>query len=291
MLLNWGMVNKQSTIYTLTPPKGDAIPLVVDSPHSGTLMPEDFHFICPIGDLRQSEEPYIDRFGAKLPGLGGTFLKALVSRSYIDLNRAIGDLHPDMCSEEIPWPLHRSKRVTYGIGLIRYLVWPQQKVYAEPLTLEQIERRIEQYYDPYYDVLGRTMKNLREEFGRVLHVNLHAMPQLGADGSPQPDIVLGDHDGHSCARAYREVIKKAFENQGLKVVVNNPYKGVELTRRFAKPRQGYHSIQIEVNKALFMDEETMASHQGLREMQKIFDNLWIVLHELLAQSSFAKAAE
>src|SRR5262249_38812080 len=157
----------------------------------------------------------------KLPKYGGTFIKALVSRAYIDLNRSIADLHPSMCKDEIPWPLHRSKRVTYGIGLIRYLVWPQQPVYAEPLTLGEIQHRIKHYYDPYYDVLGGTMKQLREEFGRVLHINLHAMPQLGADGSPQPDIVLGDHDGHSCARAYREVLKKTFEKHGLKVVVNN----------------------------------------------------------------------
>lgn len=287
-----GMPAKSSKILTLTEPKGLRVPLVVDSPHSGTLLPEDFHFICPIGDLRQSEEPYVDHFGAKVPENGGIFLKALVSRSYIDLNRAISDLHPSMCRDEIPWPLHRSKRVTYGIGLIRYLVWPQQPVYAEPLSLGEIQHRIKHYYDPYYDALGSAMKTMHEEFGRVLHVNLHAMPLLGADGSPQPDIVLGDHDGHSCARAYREIIKKTFEKHGLKVVVNNPYKGVELTRRFARPRQGFHSVQIEVNKALFMNEETMASTKGLREMQKVFDDLWNVLGEWLAESSaFAKAAE
>ena len=280
-------------IYTLTTPgaKTPRIPLIVDSPHSGSLMPEDFNFICSLNDLRQSEEPYIDRFGDKLPHVGGTFLKALVSRSYIDLNRSVSDLHPDMCKDEIPWPLHRSKRVNYGIGLIRYLVWPQQKVYAEPLTLGEIQHRIKHYYEPYYEALGGTMKELRAEFGRVLHINLHAMPQLGADGSPQPDIVLGDHDGHSCARAYREMLKKTFEKHGLKVVVNNPYKGVELTRRFARPRQGFHSIQIEVNKALFMNEETLAAHDGLRDVQKIFDDLWNVLGDLLADGVHAKAAE
>lgn len=285
------MPGKHSTIYTLTAPKVGRIPLIVDCPHSGSLLPEDFHFICPINDLRQSEEPYIDAFAAKLAKSGGTFLKALVSRSYIDLNRSIADLHPSMCKDEIPWPLHRSKRVTYGIGLIRYLVWPQQPVYAEPLTLGEIQHRIKHYYEPYYKILGDTMKELREEFGRVLHIDLHAMPQLGADGSPQPDIVLGDHDGHSCARGYREILKKTFEKHGLKVVVNNPYKGVELTKRFAKPRQGYHSIQIEVNKALFMDEETMASNDGLRDLQKVFDDLWVVLNDLLGESVFAKAAE
>lgn len=288
------MTGTTDRIYTLTPPRGAAaIPLVVDCPHSGSILPEDFHFICNLADLRQSEEPYLDRFTAGLPEKGGTFLKAHISRAYIDLNRSISDLHPSMCIEEIPWPLHRSKRVTYGIGLIRYLVWPQQPVYAAPLTLEQIKHRIAHYYDPYYAVLGETLKHLREEFGRVLHINLHAMPQLGADGSPQPDIVLGDHDGHSCGRVYREIIKKTFELHGLKVVVNNPYKGVELTRRFARPRQGYHAIQIEVNKALFMDETTGAAHDGAREMKRIFTDLWTVLHDMLTQrpSSVTKAAE
>ncbi len=122
---------------------------MVDSPHSGVILPEDFHFACSLADLRHSDEFYVDQFAATVPQNGGTFIKALVSRAYIDLNRAVADLHPDICDTTIPWPVHRSKRVMYGIGLIRHLIRPNEPVYAGPLTLDEIKHRITNYYHPY----------------------------------------------------------------------------------------------------------------------------------------------
>jgi N-formylglutamate deformylase len=264
---------------------------VVDSPHSGILLPEDFNFICSLGDLRQSDEFYVDRFGEAAASYGGTFLKAMVSRAYIDLNRALSDLHPDICEEEIPWPISRSKRVMYGIGLIRHLIRLHEPVYAAPLSLANIKHRIDHYYTPYYAALENALMSMKQEFGRVLHINLHAMPNIGIDGSPMPDIILGDHDGHSCARLYRDKVKRYFESCGLKVVVNNPYKGAELTRRFSKPRQGIHALQIEINKALYMDETTFALNEGMPEMVDIFDCLWEELSEMLQANAVPKAAE
>lgn len=276
---------------TLLRPQARAVPLLVDAPHSGMILPEDFEFICSLNDLRQSDEFYVDRFAEKILSHGGTFLKAHVSRAYIDLNRPVGDLHPSLCDQPIPWPLSRSRRVMYGIGLIRHLVRPFEPVYGGPLTLEQIKARISDYYNPYYKALEETLHELRDTFGRVLFLDLHGMPNIGIEGSPMPDIVLGDHDGHSCNRSYREMVKKYFENCGLKVVINNPYKGVELTRRFAKPRQGIHCMQIEVNKALFMDEETLAPHDGLQDMLAVFDGLWRELAEIFDATSLPQAAE
>lgn len=264
---------------------------MIDSPHSGTFLPEDFAFACGIADLRQSEDSYVDQFADSAPLLGAVVLKALVSRSYIDLNRALGALHPSICSEPIPWPVSRSKRVMYGMGLIRHLVRPHEPVYARPLTLAEIEWRIDQYYTPYYAALGEEITTLKQRFGRVLHLNLHAMPQIGFDGAIQPDIVLGDHDGHSCGRVYREMLKRHFESHGLKVVINNPYKGVELTRKFARPRQGIHSLQIEINKALYMDEATMALHDGMTEIKGVFDGLWHAIAEMFLATELPMAAE
>lgn len=280
------------TSLRLVPPaKGRIAPLVVDSPHSGSILPEDFDFICSLADLRHSEDSYVDSFAKAVPSVGGTFLQALISRAYIDLNRALSDLHPDVCSETIPWPLIRSKRVECGMGLIRHLVRPKETIYDPPLSLEQIRNRIATVYDPYYDTLQRALNEAHAAFGRVLHVNLHAMPSIGFDGAAQPDIVLGDHDGHSCARAYREWFKNYFERCGLKVVINYPYKGLELTKRFSKPRQGFHSIQLEINKGLYMDENTLALHSGKNELQKLFDKMWVDVAQWLAPATLANAAE
>jgi N-formylglutamate deformylase len=285
------MSKKAIKIYDLKTPARKAVPLVIDSPHSGTLLPEDFHFTCSLADLRQSDEFYVDRFGERGVKYGATFLRALVSRAYIDLNRPIGDLHPSLCSEKIPWPLNKSKRVTHGIGLIRHLVRPEQPIYDRKLTLGEIQHRIIHYYDPYYAALENALLNAKAASGRVLHINMHGMPSIGADSKPMPDIVLGDHDGHSCGRPYRETVKNLFESYGLKVLVNDPYKGVELTKRFAKPRQGVHSLQIEVNKTLYMDENTLAATDDLQELLPVFDDLWATLADMLSEAVMPKAAE
>lgn len=279
--------------FDLMAPNVPTIPLLADSPHSGSVMPPDFDFVCARGDLRQSEDSYVDRFALTVPEKGGVLLRALVNRAYIDLNRSLSDLHPDLCDAPIPWPIHRSKRVQYGMGLIRNLVRPNEPVYDRLLTLDEIEHRIAHYYVPYYDTLEQQLNGLRDRFERVLHINLHAMPYLGFDGSPLADIVLGDHDGHSCARVYREMIKRYFESCGLKVTVNTPYKGVELTRRFAKPRQGIHAIQIEINKALYMDETTLAMTDDMPQMMRIMNGLWESLAEQLQpdRDTIPQAAE
>lgn len=289
-----GHQQKNSTItpcLTLVRPERNAIPLLIDSPHSGTVFPEDFVFCCSAAELRRSEDSYVDQFMATATHYGATTLKAMVSRAYIDLNRSLGDIPASLCSDPIPWPTHRSKRVLYGMGLIRHLVRPNEPVYASPLPFTAIKKRIDDYYAPYYATLGAEIAALKNAHGRVLHLDLHAMPQLGFDGARQPDIVIGDHDGHSSARVYRDMLRRFFESHGLKVMINNPYKGVELTRAFAKPRQGIHAIQIEINKGLYMDENTMATHAGMVEMMGLFEDLWRYLAQIFEANAATKAAE
>lgn len=132
---------------------------------------------------------------------------------------------------------------------------------------------------------------MRDAHGRVLHIDLHSMPHIGVDGARMPDIVLGDHDGHSCGRIYRDMLKRFFESQGLRVAINHPYKGVELTRRFAKPRQGIHCMQLEINKGLFMDERSLAPHDGMDEVEALFKALWQHVAETFDTLSMPQAAE
>ncbi len=267
------------------------MPLVVDSPHSGSILPEDFNFICSLQELRQGEDSYVDQFAIDVPQVGGVLLQSLINRAYIDVNRSLSDLHPDICADSVPWPLSRSKRTTNGIGLIRHLIGPNQPVYDRALSFAEIEHRVKTVYEPYYQILHEQLQTAHQAAGRVLHVNLHATPSIVFHGSAQPDIILGDHDGHSCARVYREWFKNTFEKKGLKVVINHPYKGVELTRRFAKPRQGFHSLQIEINKALYMDEKTLAIHSGKSELQQIFKHVWSDTADWLIPNDIAQAAE
>jgi N-formylglutamate deformylase len=276
--------------FELVIPQSSFVPLIVESPHSGSTLPDDFDFICSLQDLRQIEDSYVDQFAENIPLHGGTFLHCLINRGYLDLNRSLSDLYPDLCSETIPWPLIRSKETTEGIGLIHHLIRSQKPIYAQRLSFDQILLRIKAIYEPYYYTLQQALHTAHAQNGFALHISLHSTPKIGK--KMLPDIIIGDHDGHSCGRMYREWLKDFFTAQGLSVTINDPYKGRELTRRFARPRQGFHSIQIDINKLLYMYEASLAKHEGFDELQVIFNILWRDLSDWLSdRSRMTDAAE
>lgn len=286
-------ISPLNPVFSLQNPPVAAVkqPLVVDSPHSGTLLPDDFAFVCPPELLRQAEDSHVDRLGDSVPAAGGVVLKALVNRTYLDLNRALGDFASDDLDGSPPWVLSPTKRARHGIGLV-HMRASQQPIYDGKLPVAELVQRVETIYRPYYSALEQELHAARNAFGLVLHVNLHAMPRLGADGTVLPDIVLGDHDGHSCGRIWRDAVRQSLEASGLKVVCNQLLKGVELTRRFARPRAGFHSLQIEVNKSLYMNEETGALTNGFAPLQDAFAQLWRDVSSQLSEAcSIQHAAE
>lgn len=279
-------------LYRLNQPRARDLsaPLLLDSPHSGTHLPDDFQFICTTDDLRSSTDLLVDQLIATAPDFGATTLCADVSRAYIDLNRAQDDLDPALCMDTPPWPLHPTKRTQYGLGLIHELA-RGQKIYAAPLSSETIRQRVADYYHPYYACLDNQLRQLHHPFGCALHLNMHAMPSRTSDGKLLPDIVIGDLDGSSAHRVWRDTVKDLLQQAGFVVSVNTPYKGVEIIRHTGKPRQGIHALQIEINKALYLDEQTLQPHAGLADCQLVFASIWESLCAILRDNACREAAE
>jgi N-formylglutamate deformylase len=264
-------------------------PLLLDSPHSGTALPADFDFICSTADLRSSTDLLVDQLIAAAADYGATTLCANVSRTYIDLNRALDDLDPALCGDAPPWPLHPTKRTQYGLGLIHELA-KGQKIYGAPLSAETLRQRVEHYYRPYYACLDQQLQPLQRQFGCVLHLNMHAMPSRTSDGKVLPDIVIGDLDGTSSHRIWRDTVKDLLQQAGFVVTVNTPYKGVEIIRHTGKPRQGFHALQIEINKALYLDEQTLLPHAGLADCRSVFASIWESLSHILRDTADCRHA-
>ena len=278
-------------VYRLIAPHTEKkCPLLLDSPHSGTLIPPDFNFICALDDLRTSEDQLIDQLIAAAPSYGATTLQAEFTRSYIDLNRALDDLDPALCAGTPPWHLRPTKRTHYGLGLIHHLA-RSQAIYAEALSVDAIRHRTDHYYQPYQACLAMQLQQMQQEFGFALHLNMHAMPSRNIDGKPLPDIVIGDLDGTSAYRIWRDTIKDLFKQAGLVVSVNTPYKGVEIIRRTGKPRQGIHALQIEINKALYLDEQTLLPHAGFNDFRETMNSIWQVLSTIVTDIGHKQAAE
>ncbi len=239
------------------------VPLVFDSPHSGTEYPTDFGYACPLDILRTAEDTYIEDLYGAAPEHGATLLGALFPRSYLDVNRAVGDI--DEALLDAPWPgaIEPGEKTRLGMGLVRRLAKPSLPVYDRKLSVAEMERRIARCYEPYHAMLQGICDRLHGKFGAVWLINCHSMPARGnamsSDGpnALRADFVLGDRDGTTCAPELTDFVARLLGGRGYTVKVNDPYKGVEIVRRHGVPAEGRHALQIEVNRGLYMNERTL----------------------------------
>jgi N-formylglutamate deformylase len=263
-------------IYTLSRPD-QGLPLIFDSPHSGTDYPDDFGYACDFGALEMAEDKFVDDLFAAAPAYGATLLSAHFPRSYIDANRCETDVDPELLAGLWPEEITPSARSDAGIGLIRRLVRPGLPVYSRSLSIEEVQRRIETYYRPYHDTLGRLMDEAHYRHGQVWHVNCHSMPPQSAFAgsasmfraypAQNADFVLGDRDGTSCSLDFTHALRDHLRHQGYKVAINDPYKGVELVARYSDPARGRHSIQIEICKSLYLEEDLKTKSKNYSVLQ------------------------
>ncbi len=247
---------------TLPPPGVTPIPLVLDSPHSGQHYPADFGFSCDIRQLRMAEDTDIDDLYDFTPALGATLVCAEFPRSYLDPNRRVEDMDTSLLEERWPQPVDQSPKTQSGIGLIWRSLGDTSPIYSRKLSVAEVTRRIAQCHTPYWAAVTSAIESAHAEHGRVLHINCHSMPaEAGPSswvklGTQFADVVLGDRDGSTCSPAFTALLAEAFRNEGLSVAINDPYKGVELVKRFGRPAENRHSIQIELNRKLYMIEAT-----------------------------------
>jgi N-formylglutamate amidohydrolase len=266
------------------PAAAAAIPLVLDSPHSGHAFPDDFGAVVSEAELREGEDCYVDELYAGGPELGAPLLAALWPRTYLDPNRNAGDVDLDLM--EGPWPgeYRPSGKAKVGKALIWRTLEDGRPIYGRKLTPQAVRKRIEDFHAPYHEKIRKLLGETHARFGRVYHINCHSMRAVAGKqsedrpGNTRADFVLGDRDGTSCDPAFTEFVRAALAGMGYGVKVNDPYKGVELVRAYSDPKAGRHSLQIEINKRLYMNEVTLEKNDG-------FHSLRTSLTELLKEIS------
>jgi N-formylglutamate amidohydrolase len=250
-------------------PQGVEVPLVFDSPHSGSHYPDDFRFCCPLEVLRTAEDTYVDELYAAAPEFGATLIGAVFPRSYLDPNRAVDDL--DTALIDGPWPsdLKPSHRTRSGLGVVRRVARTGTPIYDRKLSVAEIVARLERYHTPYHRVLEEACNRAHGKFGIVWHVNCHSMPsqRSGKKGGHCPDFVLGDRDGTTCEPELTDFVARVLRGRGYTVRINEVYKGVEIVKRQGRPGEGRHSLQIEVDRALYMDQKTLEKAPGFAQLQ------------------------
>ena len=280
-------------------PTAEAIPLVCDSPHSGTHYPDDFGHAIERAALRRSEDTHVDVLWGEVPAAGGTLVCATFPRSYIDPNRHEQDLDVSMIEGRWPrqvGPVSRASEL--GMSLVWRKTPEHRDIYARKLSVAEVQQRTDRYFRPYREAVNTCIAQAARRHGRCWHLNLHSMPsnvyeRLGLPARPAADIVLGDRRGTTCDASFTQLVRQAFETEGLSVAINDPYEGAELVRVHGEPAQGRHSLQIEINRGVYMNEATREPNDGFGALKRAIDSVLAKVAGYVAQQSslpFAHAA-
>ncbi|MGV3569735.1 MAG: N-formylglutamate amidohydrolase [Ramlibacter sp.] len=259
-------------------------PLVFDSPHSGTAYPEDFRSCCDPAALRRAEDTHVEKIYAFAPAMGVAWIEAHFPRSYLDANRDLTEIDTTLLDGDWPGPLATDPRVLSKVRLGKGLVWKFTDdglpIYDRRLTVAEVQARIDRCWTPYHAAVAQAVEAAHARHGYSIHLNCHSMPAIAGShatefpGLAHADFVVGDRDGSTSSAALSQLVCEHLRAAGFSVDYNHPYKGVELVRRHGDPARQRHSIQVEINRKLYMDEQTLElDARGLARLQDALESL------------------
>ena len=246
--------------------------LVLDSPHSGVRYPDDFGYACDLAVLRRAEDTHVEKLYDFAPGLAVAWIEALFPRSYLDTNRNPADIDVSLFDE--PWPdavttdFAALTKLRLGKGLIWRTTDDGLPIYARALSVSEARARIANCWQPYHAAVAQAIDAAHARHGYSIHLNCHSMPAIASShatefpGEAHADFVIGDRDGSTANQPLVKLICDHLSGCGYSVSYNHPYKGVELVRRYGNPAIHRHSIQVEINRKLYMDEISLAMTDG-----------------------------
>lgn len=257
--------------------------LVLDSPHSGTAYPPDFLYACDMATLRSAEDTHVEKLYDFAPALGVHWIEAHFPRSYLDANRNTTEIDTSLFDAPWPGPVATDPKILSKVRLGKGLIWRTTDegvpIYGRKLGVAEVRARIEQCWKPYHAAVAQAIDSARQAHGYSLHVNCHSMPAIASSsatdfpGEAHADFVVGDRDGATASAQLSNLVCEHLRALGYNVSYNHPYKGVELVRRYGNPAQHRHSLQLEINRKLYMNEQTFALTQGFEPLKATLRSL------------------
>ena len=290
-------------LFRIHRPAENRVPFVFNSPHSGQYYPPDFILASKLSPkaLRRSEDFLVDSLFSCVVPLGAPLLAADFPRAWLDVNREPYELDPAMFEDALPnFINHRSARVTGGLGTIARIVSENEEIYRRKLTAEEGISRIRAYYLPYHQALRGLLARSVVEFGYGVLVDCHSMPSsIASNGGPshsrmKADFVLGDRYGNACSPIITNAAAEFLRDLGYRVEINKPYAGGFITEHYGRPHNGLHAIQVEINRALYMDEAELAKNKNfdrLAEDLRVFCSRLMAIPEQGLTATIPLAAE
>lgn len=264
----------QNAAYVLDMPENRTSCAVFSSPHSGRDYPDALlkRSVLNPSVIRSSEDAFVDQLFASAAEFGAPLIKAAMPRAYLDLNRSAEELDPALISGARRHG--HNPRVASGLGVIPRVVANGRAIYRGKLTMDEARLRIDTYWRPYHSRLKSLLAESHDKFGRAILVDCHSMPHeavamASAARSKRPEIVLGDRFGASASADIVDRIEAAFASAGLNVARNAPFAGAYVTQTYGRPGRHQHAVQIEIDRALYMDEEKIAPNANFMAFSKV----------------------
>jgi N-formylglutamate amidohydrolase len=248
--------------YVVVEPSAQTVPFIFNVPHAGAVYPASFLAESRLDAmaLRRSEDAFVDELFASAVGLGAPLMAARFPRAYLDLNREPYELDSRMFDGRLPpFANTRSMRVAGGLGTIPRIVADGQEIYRGRIPVGDALHRIEWLYKPYHRILRQLVRRTAQTFGQAILIDCHSMPSssVSREDGAKADMVLGDRYGTSCATLLIDLVEAAMRGRGYTVIRNKPYAGGFITEHYGEPTLGRHALQIEINRAIYMDERTL----------------------------------
>lgn len=257
--------------------------LVLDSPHSGTSYPSDFAYACELPALRTAEDTHVDKLYDFAPALGVHWIEAYFPRSYLDANRNTTEMDVTLFDEAWPDAVETDAKIMSKVRLGKGLIWRTTDegvpIYSRKLTVAEVQARIANCWKPYHAAVKDAIDAAHGQHGYSIHVNCHSMPAVASSsatdfpGEAHADFVVGDRDASTASAALSELVCQHLRGLGYKVAYNHPYKGVELVRRYSQPAEHRHSIQLEINRKLYMNEQVFELNEGYEPLKSSLRSL------------------
>jgi N-formylglutamate amidohydrolase len=272
--------------YTRLEPAEQLAPVVFCSPHSGRIYPRAFLEASRLDPLtlRKSEDCYVDELFSPVVALGAPLLAARFPRAYLDVNREPYELDPELFLGRLPaFANTQSARVVGGLGTIARVVADTEEIYRERLPIGAAFERIERLYGPFHRALAELLETTRTRFGTALLIDCHSMPSasMGQPTGGRPHFVLGDRFGASCDARLTRFIREVLQRGGFEVQVNRPYAGGFITEHYGNPGHGVHALQIEINRALYLDEATLSKNRHFTALAATLTDMAARVFEVL----------
>ena len=264
--------------------------LVLDSPHSGTQYPADFLFSCDALALRRAEDTHVEKLYDFVPDMKAHWIEAYFPRSYLDANRNTTEI--DQTLLDAPWPgaIETDAQIMSKVRLGKGLIWRTTddgvSIYNRQLSVAEVQARIANCWQPYHAAVSNAIVSAHAQHGYSVHINCHSMPAVASvnatdfPGEAHADFVVGDRDGATANPALSKMVCAYLTSLGYSVAYNHPYKGVELVRRYSNPASQRHSIQLEINRKLYMTEDTLDILPGFVSLKKHLQLLVALLHTI-----------